>query len=111
MYEEKAYNFLIHKEVRNITIYKPKLINVQNLERENLYSFHLQNEYLFIDDGPYFDSLEHLIEHYRTMPDGLPGELLYPVPPNPRPPVPEMPPSIFTVSIKNKNKKKPFFLV
>ncbi|CAF4380235.1 unnamed protein product, partial [Adineta steineri] len=26
----------------------------------------------YIDDGPYFDSLEHLIDHYCRIPDGLP---------------------------------------
>lgn len=29
------------------------------------------------------------------MPDGLRGPLVYPIPPKPRPPIPEMPPSIF----------------
>lgn len=55
----------------------------------------MQGKYLFIDDGPYLDSLEHVVEHYRCMPDGLRGPLVCPIPPKPRPPVPEMPPSIF----------------
>jgi hypothetical protein len=29
----------------------------------------------YIDDGPYFDSLEHLIDHYCRIPDGLPATL------------------------------------
>jgi hypothetical protein len=29
----------------------------------------------YIDDGPYFDSLEHLIDHYCRIPDGLPTTL------------------------------------
>ncbi|XP_015126879.1 tyrosine-protein kinase Shark [Diachasma alloeum] len=61
------------------------------------YHFQIQkkNEYLFIDNGPYLASLEHVVEHYRCMPDGLPGPLVHPIPPDPRPPVPDMPPSIF----------------
>ncbi len=30
----------------------------------------------YIDDGPYFDSLEHLIDHYCRIPDGLPTTLI-----------------------------------
>ncbi|XP_063973343.1 tyrosine-protein kinase Shark isoform X2 [Diachasmimorpha longicaudata] len=61
------------------------------------YHFQIQkkNDLLFIDNGPYLASLEHVVEHYRCMPDGLPGPLVHPIPPDPRPPVPEMPPSIF----------------
>ena len=40
-------------------------------------------------------SLEHVVEHYRSMPDGLPGPLVYPIAPVPKPPIPEMPASIF----------------
>jgi tyrosine-protein kinase len=29
----------------------------------------------YIDDGPYMDSLEHLIDHYCRIPDGLPTTL------------------------------------
>lgn len=70
-------------------------------------SYHFQikkkNDYLFIDNGPYLASLEHVIEHYRCMPDGLPGPLVHPIPPEPRPPVPEMPPSIFNGNTLKKN--------
>ncbi|XP_034945799.1 tyrosine-protein kinase Shark [Chelonus insularis] len=78
--------------------------------------FHFQiqkkDKYLFIDNGPYLDSLEHIIEHYRSMPDGLRGPLVHAIPPKPRPPVPEMPPSIFngnTLTKRNKDTltKKP----
>lgn len=58
---------------------------------------------LFIDNGPYLASLEHVIEHYRCMPDGLPGPLVHPIPPEPSPPVPEMPPSIFNGNTLRKN--------
>lgn len=38
--------------------------------------------YYFIDDGPYFRSLAHLVEHYSKYEDGLPGILTRPVAPN-----------------------------
>ncbi|XP_011302292.1 tyrosine-protein kinase shark isoform X2 [Fopius arisanus] len=61
------------------------------------YHFQIQkrNDYLFIDNGPYLASLEHVVEHYRCMPDGLPGPLVTPIRPEKPPPVPDMPPSIF----------------
>ena len=38
-----------------------------------------QTKYFFIDDGPYFKSLEHLVEHYTKYEDGLPGLLTRPI--------------------------------
>lgn len=38
--------------------------------------------YYFIDDGPYFRSLVHLIEHYSKYEDGLPGILTRPISPS-----------------------------
>lgn len=37
------------------------------------------NKYYFIDDGPFFRSLCHLIEHYSRYEDGLPGLLVRPI--------------------------------
>jgi len=54
--------------------------------------FCLQGEFMFIDNGPYLNSLEHVIEHYSLMSDGLPTTLQHAVPPRPRPPVPDIPP-------------------
>lgn len=58
-------------------------------------SFHFQvkneNGYYFIDDGPLLESLEHVIDYYSRMQDGLPTVLQIPVPPKPKPPVPEFP--------------------
>ncbi|XP_038207977.1 tyrosine-protein kinase Shark isoform X1 [Zerene cesonia] len=48
-----------------------------------------EGEWLFIDDGPYLESLERLIEHYGSVPDGLPTRLTAAVPPKPKPPLPE----------------------
>lgn len=47
-----------------------------------------QSTYLYIDEGPYMTSLEHLIQHYQISSDGLPINLKYPVPPKPKPPIP-----------------------
>ncbi len=51
----------------------------------------LQDLFYYIDDGPYLHSMEHLIEHYMTIPDGLPCILQTPVPPKPNPPLPSSP--------------------
>lgn len=43
---------------------------------------------LYIDDGPYMPTLEHLIQHYQRFSDGLPVNLRHAVPPKPKPPLP-----------------------
>ncbi|XP_068626165.1 tyrosine-protein kinase Shark [Battus philenor] len=48
-----------------------------------------ESQWLFIDDGPYLESLERLVDHYSSVPDGLPTRLTTPVPPKPKPPLPE----------------------
>ncbi|XP_032528833.1 tyrosine-protein kinase Shark isoform X1 [Danaus plexippus] len=55
------------------------------------YNFIIRKEkdWLFIDDGPYLESLERLVEHYSSVSDGLPSRLTVPVPPKPKPPLPE----------------------
>ncbi|XP_053683158.1 tyrosine-protein kinase Shark [Sabethes cyaneus] len=55
--------------------------------------------FLYIDDGPYMTSLEHLIEHYSRFSDGLQINLKYPVPPKPKPPIP-----LFSTIPKTKHK-------
>ncbi|XP_058117009.1 tyrosine-protein kinase Shark [Anopheles coustani] len=47
-----------------------------------------QQDWLYIDEGPFMNSLEHLIEHYTRFSDGLPVNLRHPVPPGPKPPIP-----------------------
>ncbi|CAH2989231.1 unnamed protein product [Chilo suppressalis] len=61
------------------------------LSENTPYNFIIRKEshWLFIDDGPYLESLERLIEHYSTVPDGLPTRLITAVPPKPKPPLPE----------------------
>ncbi|XP_015602408.1 tyrosine-protein kinase Shark [Cephus cinctus] len=71
------------------------------------YHFQIQKkrDFLFIDNGPYLSSLEHVVEHYQCMPDGLPGPLNHPIAPVPRPPIPEMPASIFNGNTLTKKKQ------
>lgn len=53
-----------------------------------LYVWILQSKFLYIDDGPFLPTLEHLIEHFMRFADGLPVNLKYPVLPKPKPPLP-----------------------
>ncbi|XP_034107520.1 tyrosine-protein kinase Shark [Drosophila albomicans] len=46
------------------------------------------SKFLYIDDGPYWPSLEHLVEHFMHFSYGLPVSLKYAVPPQPKPEVP-----------------------
>ncbi|KOB77829.1 putative tyrosine-protein kinase shark [Operophtera brumata] len=61
------------------------------LSENTPYNYIIRNKsnWLFIDDGPYLESLERLIEHYGSVPDGLPTRLTEAVPPKPKPPLPE----------------------
>jgi tyrosine-protein kinase len=52
------------------------------------YVIHKFNKFLYIDDGPYMQSLEHLISYYMTFADGLPVKLSKIVEPIPKPPIP-----------------------
>ncbi|XP_035700493.1 tyrosine-protein kinase Shark isoform X3 [Folsomia candida] len=47
------------------------------------YNFEIGREanFFFIDDGPYLDSLEHVVDHYTRWQDGLPSSLHNPVGP------------------------------
>ncbi|XP_011505874.1 PREDICTED: tyrosine-protein kinase shark [Ceratosolen solmsi marchali] len=85
-----------HDGIRVLTVmYNKQTYHFQIQKRRN---------FLFIDNGPYLPSLEHVIEHYRCMPDGLPGPLIHPIVPVPKPPIPEMPPSIFNGDTLRKKK-------
>ncbi|XP_064537903.1 tyrosine-protein kinase Shark [Drosophila montana] len=46
------------------------------------------SKFLYIDDGPYWPSLEHLVAHFMRFSYGLPVSLKYPVPPLPKPELP-----------------------
>jgi len=66
------------------------------------FQIHDRDKYYFIDNGPYLDSLEHLIQHYTLFPDGLPNKLEVPVSPAVIPPLPKG----FPFTLK-KTKSKP----
>uniref|UniRef100_T1IN98 non-specific protein-tyrosine kinase n=1 Tax=Strigamia maritima TaxID=126957 RepID=T1IN98_STRMM len=57
------------------------------VQSNNIYNFEIQQQdnFYFIDDGPYIESLEHLIAHYMIMADGLPTNLARPIKPTKRP--------------------------
>uniref|UniRef100_W8BSA2 Tyrosine-protein kinase n=1 Tax=Ceratitis capitata TaxID=7213 RepID=W8BSA2_CERCA len=46
------------------------------------------SKYFYIDEGPFLPTLEHLVEHFMHFNDGLPINLKYAVPPEPKPPQP-----------------------
>ncbi|GLH05352.1 Tyrosine-protein kinase Shark [Gryllus bimaculatus] len=90
-YGNRDGTFLIRYSDRNGGMY---VLTTIHAEQPYHFQIKTQDTYFFIDDGPYLDSLEHVIEHYSHLSDGLPITLQYPVPPKPKPPVPEMPPSL-----------------
>ncbi|XP_054738146.1 tyrosine-protein kinase Shark [Anastrepha obliqua] len=59
------------------------------------------SKYLYIDEGPYLPTLEHLVEHFMHFNDGLPINLKYAVPPEPKPPQP-----LLSTLPRNKCKNK-----
>ncbi|KAL1122185.1 hypothetical protein AAG570_003590 [Ranatra chinensis] len=73
------------------------------------YHFQIQRQagYYVIDDGPLLDSLEHIVDHYSYMPDGLPTTLQFPVRPKPKPPLPELHPSLnfSALTLPSKHRK------
>lgn len=72
----------------------------QNNTPKNFLIKQSQN-YLYIDEGPFLPSLEHLVEHFSLFSDGLPINLKHPVPPKPKPPLP-----LFSTMPKSASKKK-----
>ncbi|XP_038050130.1 tyrosine-protein kinase HTK16-like [Patiria miniata] len=50
----------------------------------NIYNFDInqRNGRFFIDDGPYFDSIEHLVDYYMRYDDGFHVRLTLPISPN-----------------------------
>ncbi|GFT73185.1 tyrosine-protein kinase HTK16 [Nephila pilipes] len=70
--------FLVRRSTRKKDIYV--LTVVQNSHPYN-YEIQCEDKFYFIDDGPYLESLEHIIDYYSRMADGLPTNLLYAVAP------------------------------
>ncbi|KAK8723687.1 hypothetical protein OTU49_011493 [Cherax quadricarinatus] len=74
-------HFLLRQSTRKQDVYVLTL-----LCREQVYNYEVsgESELFCIDDGPYFASLESMIDHYVRFMDGLPCRLVTPVLP-PRP--------------------------
>lgn len=77
--------FLIRYSDRNGGNFVLTLLHDDTTKHFIIQSF---QKHLFIDEGPYLTSLEHLVQHYSVFSDGLPTNLRYPVPPKPKPPIP-----------------------
>ncbi len=65
--------FVVRYSSKNLKNYALTLYN--DKEVLNFEIIRLNDTTFYIDDGPYFDSLEHLIDHYCRIPDGLPTTL------------------------------------
>ncbi|CAF1082033.1 unnamed protein product [Rotaria sp. Silwood1] len=65
--------FVVRHSSKNQQNYALTLYN--DNEFFNYEIIHLNDTTYYIDDGPYFDTLEHLIDHYCRIPDGLPTTL------------------------------------
>ncbi|KFM71953.1 Tyrosine-protein kinase HTK16, partial [Stegodyphus mimosarum] len=70
--------FLVRRSTRRRDIY---VLSVVHNSHTFNYEIQRKDKFYFIDDGPYLDSLEHIIEHYSRMADGLPTNLMYAVAP------------------------------
>ncbi|CAF0754526.1 unnamed protein product [Adineta steineri] len=66
--------FVVRRSSKNPKNYALTLYN--DSEFFNYEIIRLNDTTYYIDDGPYFDSLDHLIDHYCRIPDGLPTTLM-----------------------------------
>ena len=78
--------FIIKRHVEKIYIINNLYNVLEHFEIESL------GIYVFMDQGPYMHSLEHLVDHYAQFAEGLPCRLLYPV--SPQTPILPLPPSM-----------------
>ncbi|XP_072401763.1 tyrosine-protein kinase Shark [Diabrotica undecimpunctata] len=99
LHSTKSGTYLVRFSDRN----KEDVLTLLNDDVFYHYIIRKKDGYLFIDDGPYLESLEHIVEYYSLMSDGLPTVLRYHVPPKPKPPVPEF----STMPKPNKKKNSP----
>lgn len=63
-------------------MFNGEFFNYEICVREPSPALSAPQRYYYIDDGPYFRNLSHLVEHYSKYEDGLPGLLLKPIRPN-----------------------------
>jgi tyrosine-protein kinase len=66
--------FVVRRSSKNSKNYALTLYNDNELFNYEI--VRLDDTTFYIDDGPYFDSLEHLIDHYCRIQDGLPTTLI-----------------------------------
>lgn len=81
LFENQPKNFMIQKYVSVVS--GPILQTCFKIQNYNS-----QHKFFYIDDGPYMERLEHLVQYYMNFSDGLPINLRHPVPPKPKPPLP-----------------------
>lgn len=62
--------FVVRRSSKNPKNYALTLFNENDFFNYEI--IRLNETTFYIDDGPYFDSLEHLVDHYCRIPDGLP---------------------------------------
>ncbi|KAL3289653.1 hypothetical protein HHI36_023062 [Cryptolaemus montrouzieri] len=84
-YSTKNGTFLIRWSNRN----KRAVLTLLNDNTFFNFIINREGKYMFIDDGPFLESLEHIVEYYSFISDGLPTVLKTPVPPKPKPQVPD----------------------
>ncbi len=65
--------FVVRYSSKNLKNYALTLYNEKDFF--NFEIVHLNETTFYIDDGPSFESLEHLIDHYCRIPDGFPTTL------------------------------------
>ncbi|XP_023930446.1 tyrosine-protein kinase HTK16-like [Lingula anatina] len=66
--------FLVRPSLKHPGVYV--LTMAQNGTAYNYEIRNVDQTGYFIDDGPYLESLDHVIQHYATRADGLPGRLI-----------------------------------
>lgn len=72
--------FVVRRSSKNPKNYALTLFN--DSEFFNYEIIRLNDTTYYIDDGPFFESLEHLIDHYCRIPDGLPMTLMFSINPS-----------------------------
>ncbi|GFV19457.1 tyrosine-protein kinase Shark [Trichonephila clavipes] len=70
--------FLVRRSTRKKDIY---VLTVAQNSHPFHYEIQCEGIFYFIDDGPYLESLEHIIDYYSRMADGLPTNLVHAVAP------------------------------
>ncbi|XP_023237515.1 tyrosine-protein kinase shark-like [Centruroides sculpturatus] len=68
--------FLVRKSTRKIGVHVLSMVF-----NSHIYNFEInkKEKFYFIDDGPYFESLEHVLDYYSKLADGLPTQLSIPL--------------------------------